>query len=118
MSSCLALFVFFHATATTVIYTLSLHDALPISIERRPRPAQPLLFRGAADQPAEPLRRALAHGLEIDSDRTCGRNGDQHVRSRIADAEMAGRPAQGRPAERRRDEGELARMISADQPPD
>src|SRR5437773_7995319 len=31
---CLRLFVFFNATATTEIYTLSLHDALPISRER------------------------------------------------------------------------------------
>src|ERR1039457_7662863 len=35
MSSCLSLFVFlffFNDTATTEIYTLSLHDALPISV--------------------------------------------------------------------------------------
>src|SRR2546422_4190947 len=30
-SSCLSLFFFFNDTATTEIYTLSLHDALPIS---------------------------------------------------------------------------------------
>src|SRR5436190_20579939 len=30
----LSLFFFFNDTATTEIYTLSLHDALPISIER------------------------------------------------------------------------------------
>src|SRR5258707_8640129 len=29
-------FFFFNDTATTEIYTLSLHDALPISISRRP----------------------------------------------------------------------------------
>ena len=29
------LFFFFNDTATTEIYTLSLHDALPISLERR-----------------------------------------------------------------------------------
>src|SRR5690348_17672300 len=34
-------YFFFHATATTVIYTLSLHDALPISARR---------FRGRAPE--------------------------------------------------------------------
>src|SRR5256885_15524880 len=32
----LSLFFFFNDTATTEIYTLSLHDALPISRQRRP----------------------------------------------------------------------------------
>src|SRR5207244_10390924 len=32
------LFFFFHATAPTEIYTLSLHDALPISYQRARRP--------------------------------------------------------------------------------
>src|SRR2546430_13583597 len=32
--SCVCLFFFFNDTATTEIYTLSLHDALPISIQR------------------------------------------------------------------------------------
>src|SRR5471032_3541192 len=31
MSNCLGLFFFFNDTATTEIYTLSLHDALPIT---------------------------------------------------------------------------------------
>src|SRR5438876_6021817 len=41
--SCL-IFFFFHDTATTEIYTLSLHDALPISIQlvRRPPAAADL----------------------------------------------------------------------------
>src|SRR6478609_11787372 len=34
-------FFFFNDTATTEIYTLSLHDALPILIRGRPRPAPP-----------------------------------------------------------------------------
>src|SRR5260221_7671363 len=42
------LFFFFNDTATTEIYTLSLHDALPISIahRRRPRfgPIQPVAY--------------------------------------------------------------------------
>src|SRR5437899_10918980 len=35
LSWCLYCFFFFHATATTEIYTLSLHDALPISCPKR-----------------------------------------------------------------------------------
>src|SRR2546427_5632449 len=36
MSPPTSLFFFFNDTATTEIYTLSLHDALPISARRRP----------------------------------------------------------------------------------
>src|SRR6266496_6310872 len=36
-SSCCINFFFFNDTATTEIYTLSLHDALPICSSRRPR---------------------------------------------------------------------------------
>src|SRR2546430_8993916 len=35
---CSFFFFFFNDTATTEIYTLSLHDALPISTQRRPAP--------------------------------------------------------------------------------
>src|ERR1039457_3397706 len=45
--ACLCLF-FFNDTATTEIYTLSLHDALPIS------PEQGCLCGGPGDQPARP----------------------------------------------------------------
>src|SRR2546429_9853860 len=41
-----SLFFFFNDTATTEIYTLSLHDALPIYIERAP---ESLLPQGMAD---------------------------------------------------------------------
>src|SRR3712207_7606217 len=34
--------IFFHDTATTEIYTLSLHDALPIFIVRDARPCRPV----------------------------------------------------------------------------
>src|SRR2546422_11285106 len=42
-SRLLSFFFFFNDTATTEIYTLSLHDALPISAGRssRPRPCSP-----------------------------------------------------------------------------
>src|SRR2546425_3199554 len=35
-----SLLFFFNDTATTEIYTLSLHDALPISSDSRPRPSR------------------------------------------------------------------------------
>src|SRR2546426_6536952 len=38
-------FFFFNDTATTEIYTLSLHDALPISFGRQPEAASPDSFR-------------------------------------------------------------------------
>src|SRR3712207_7461448 len=40
------LFFFFNDTATTEIYTLSLHDALPICIQGRgwPRSSRPIIF--------------------------------------------------------------------------
>src|SRR5256885_13040750 len=39
MSAYVSLFFFFNDTATTEIYTLSLHDALPISSQAPPFPA-------------------------------------------------------------------------------
>src|SRR5260221_7571533 len=47
-------FFFFNDTATTEIYTLSLHDALPISRMRRQRPA----LSQSPRRLREPLRRA------------------------------------------------------------
>src|SRR5215510_16437529 len=56
-------FFFFNDTATTEIYTLSLHDALPISGDRRPHRRQPrlptLLRRGP--------RRSEEHTSELQS---------------------------------------------------
>src|SRR5690242_20859913 len=40
------LFFYFNDTPTTEIYTLSLHDALPISSATRPKPAPP--WRGSS----------------------------------------------------------------------
>src|SRR2546429_9993398 len=45
-------FFFFNDTATTEIYTLSLHDALPIS--ERPAPVSAQQPRPQAPRPAEP----------------------------------------------------------------
>src|SRR2546430_10021658 len=52
---CCSLFFFFNDTATTEIYTLSLHDALPISTACRPRPSRPL--RGPASRARARRRR-------------------------------------------------------------
>src|SRR6266567_5411717 len=57
------LFFFFNDTATTEIYTLSLHDALPISVRRgSPRTALP------APSPAAPAPfRSEEHTSELQS---------------------------------------------------
>src|SRR2546430_6088401 len=63
-----SLFFFFNDTATTEIYTLSLHDALPISLHRG-RLAHP--GGGRCDpRPREPLRalrRSEEHTSELQS---------------------------------------------------
>src|SRR2546422_6781098 len=64
-----SLFFFFNDTATTEIYTLSLHDALPISPGRAPPPCGRgwASSRGAARPCARPCRRmrtAVARSLQ------------------------------------------------------
>src|SRR2546421_9192992 len=64
------LFFFFNDTATTEIYTLSLHDALPIS--RRPAPTRPSARRAptAGIAPALPGQaggRSEEHTSELQS---------------------------------------------------
>src|SRR5215467_1001413 len=49
-------FFFFNDAATTEIYTLSLHDALPICLERN----EPRRHQGAAGRPARPRRLPAA----------------------------------------------------------
>src|SRR3989454_7606059 len=59
-------FFFFNDTATTEIYTLSLHDALPISCLRPPRASPAGQQAGAGqDRPSE----AGQVGISISSDR-------------------------------------------------
>src|SRR3712207_8397130 len=66
-------FFFFNDTATTEIYTLSLHDALPIL--PGPRTAAALRRRGRAhgtappraDVPARPTTRSEEHTSELQS---------------------------------------------------
>src|SRR3712207_8828364 len=59
------IFFFFNDTATTEIYTLSLHDALPISVRERPRRRAHLVHRPgdhAHDHRARRGRRAARRG--------------------------------------------------------
>src|SRR3989442_4147965 len=59
------IFFFFNDTATTEIYTLSLHDALPIyRLHERRHLAHE---RGALRDPLEPLRRSEEHTSELQS---------------------------------------------------
>src|SRR5256885_5837293 len=60
-------FFFFNDTATTEIYTLSLHDALPICTGHRPGPCRP--GPAAAARPAWPRRswRSEEHTSELQS---------------------------------------------------
>src|SRR3712207_8359459 len=81
---------FFNDTATTEIYTLSLHDALPISI--RPRfdspppawvsdhilPALTLLDRGPAARDLDPASDEAVYGANI-SDRKSTRLNSSHA---------------------------------------
>src|SRR2546430_10327410 len=53
-------FFFFNDTATTEIYTLSLHDALPICAERRPAPDAVAAGRTHLGQCATGRRQAAA----------------------------------------------------------
>src|SRR3712207_8649148 len=65
-------FFFFNDTATTEIYTLSLHDALPISRGHRGQGGRPV--RGAAGRPPLLPAGAVAAGH---ADRAGGRHRDR-----------------------------------------
>src|SRR5262245_66693988 len=74
LHSLLAFFFFFNDTATTEIYTLSLHDALPISLRQR--------GRSRHDGPAPELRghRALRPGRPLAAiDRKSTRLNSSHL---------------------------------------
>src|SRR5438477_12482834 len=69
-SSSLFFFFFFNDTATTEIYTLSLHDALPILIERTAplAPVSELERDVSRDQPlGRERRRSEEHTSELQS---------------------------------------------------
>src|SRR2546422_4370522 len=71
---------FFNDTATTEIYTLSLHDALPISGERSEQLVRPLhagdqdpgFERDVAEQQVQELGQVAAHGAGIERDHGAG----------------------------------------------
>src|SRR3712207_8348343 len=77
---------FFNDTATTEIYTLSLHDALPISPDRRRRPARAaeppdhrvLLAPGGGHGRARAPRRELVHVRHL-GDRKSTRLNSSHA---------------------------------------
>src|SRR3712207_8658167 len=79
-------FVFFNDTATTEIYTLSLHDALPIfSARGQPRNRRPLgrrcgLERLGGDQRHRPAVRARSGSqLRVALLRGSGRRSEEHT---------------------------------------
>src|SRR5256885_13261312 len=63
-------FFFFNDTATTEIYTLSLHDALPISARARPAPSRASRRAGPVPPgrtPPSRMRRSEEHTSELQS---------------------------------------------------
>src|SRR2546422_7116881 len=69
LESVVALFFFFNDTATTEIYTLSLHDALPISSLRFDYPGRlvTMFFTWAARARENRIRRSEEHTSELQS---------------------------------------------------
>src|SRR6266849_11026866 len=66
----LSAYFFFNDTANTKIYTLSLHDALPISMRKDSRANAPRPRYGLRRQdpdPSEPDRRSEEHTSELQS---------------------------------------------------
>src|SRR2546422_8105128 len=83
---CLLVFFFFNDTATTEIYTLSLHDALPISARGfAPAPRRPV-------RTARVARRSLAPACGRARSRGSGGGGGRETPSALARAATAGRP--------------------------
>src|SRR3712207_8408922 len=72
---------FFNDTATTEIYTLFLHDALPISRRRRRRQRRPLLrgLGGGRDPAAAPAARVAARRPGHPGDRKSTRLNSSHA---------------------------------------
>src|SRR2546425_10968668 len=82
----LASFFFFNDTATTEIYTLSLHDALPISPDRsagavaRRRPTRQRRVSGAVGKCAGDSARVAEHGLKgLTSSHDTGNRSEEHT---------------------------------------
>src|SRR5690349_23929732 len=75
MVSSLVIFFFFNDTATTEIYTLSLHDALPISLEHSPPVRSP--FAGLLRH--MPVRAPQPGEIQSTTDRKSTRLNSSHV---------------------------------------
>src|SRR2546427_2844869 len=126
-------FFFFNDTATTEIYTLSLHDALPIYGGARPDRAQP---PGTGRGPAVSLRDLLRHrrpaagGARLHgaprarsrlqpADRDAGRAPGEVLSGRGVSSELSRAPSRSavhrlqRPAQARAIEGAAPRAVSA-----
>src|SRR5690349_23365360 len=65
----ISFFFFFNDTATTEIYTLSLHDALPISAASGRPPSRSPPTAKARRPPDSPARRSEEHTSELQSRR-------------------------------------------------
>src|SRR2546426_2872200 len=80
LSSCL-FFFFFNDTATTEIYTLSLHDALPISrASGAPRPSSPRpACRSGGTAPAPPGKTDTTPRVPHGRDRKSTRLNSSHL---------------------------------------
>src|SRR2546430_8313156 len=63
----ISFFFFFNDTATTEIYTLSLHDALPISVRARRALREPTLFSESPSPAVRRGRRSEEHTSELQS---------------------------------------------------
>src|SRR5258705_10206832 len=74
------LFFFFNDTATTEIYTLSLHDALPICGGRPSRPSVRPTIRDPQEDPWPPGQRRLPAGpMPPSPRRPRGRRSEEHT---------------------------------------
>src|SRR5437016_10761078 len=75
----IVLSIYCNATATTEIYTLSLHDALPISLRGRDRHGH--LLRRVADEDPHPLQHRGGHqgprGAPVHA--ALGRRSEEHT---------------------------------------
>src|SRR3712207_8151234 len=73
-------FFFFNDTATTEIYTLSLHDALPIFWEQRPRLAGHASGHAGKPQAAlDDLAPELQDPARVDQDRGVDSRSEEHT---------------------------------------
>src|SRR5439155_26524520 len=76
------IFFFFNDTPTTEISTLSLHDALPISADPKPREAAfptEVVDSSIRRDPVEPRQHAMLFGIDHLRDRKSTRLNSSHV---------------------------------------